>query len=228
MANTTLNNIFLVGGDEFGEKCVEMDSWVLNRTKSPDPVVAIVPTAAAHESPDIAARNGSTHFQKIGAQTIECMILNKKDAHDQSLLAELSEADLIYFTGGNPQHLLETIKSTPAEKFLREASIKGTIVAGSSAGAMIMGSQMRFRRWVDALGICGNLTILPHHENSVPEVVVKDCSIQLNKGLNIIGIDGATGLFVSNGEAHVIGSGIVTKYARGKFHRYKCGEQFQM
>ena len=228
MANTTLNNIFLVGGDEFGEKCVGMDSWVLDKTKKSEPVVVIVPTAAAHESPDKAARNGSTHFQKIGARVIESMILNKKDAHDQSKLSKLNEADLIYFTGGNPQHLLETITGTPTEIMLREASKKGTVLAGSSAGAMVMGSQMRFQRWTDALGICENLTILPHHENSAPKTVIRDCSVQLSKGLNIVGIDVATGLFLSDGEAHVIGTGIVTKYDSKKFHRFQSGEKFQL
>ena len=91
-----------------------------------------------------------------------------------------------------------------------------------------MGSQMRFQRWTDALGICENLTILPHHENSAPETVIRDCSVQLSKGLNIVGIDAATGLFLSDGEAHVIGTGIVTKYDSKKFHRFQSGEKFQL
>ncbi|MCL0105313.1 Type 1 glutamine amidotransferase-like domain-containing protein [Dehalococcoidia bacterium] len=228
MSKTELNNIFLVGGDEFSEKCVSMDTWALNRTKNSKPVVAIVPTAAAHESPNRAAENGSIHFQKLGAETIETMILSRKDAHDQSRLSELDQADLIYFTGGNPQHLLETIRGTATEITLRAASAKGTILAGSSAGAMIMGSQMRYRRWIDSLGICENLTILPHHENSSPEVVIKDCSAELSKGLSIIGVDGATGVFISNGEAHVLGTGIVTKYSQRGFLKFKSGEQFQL
>ena len=228
MSKTVLNNIFLVGGDEFSEKCVPMDTWALTRTKSSKPVVAIVPTAAADESPNRAAKNGSTHFQKLGAETIETMILNRKDAHDQSRLSELNQANLIYFTGGNPQHLLDTIRDTPTEITLKKALVKGTILAGSSAGAMIMGSLMRYRRWIDSLGICENLAILPHHEKSSPEVVIKDCSSELGKGLRIIGVDGATGLFISNGEAHVLGAGIVTNYSQKGFLKFKSGEQFQL
>lgn len=228
MSKTVLNNIFLVGGDEFSEKCVPMDTWALTRTKSSKPVVAIVPTAAAHESPNRAAENGSIHFQKLGAETIETMILNRKDAHDQSRLSELNQANLIYFTGGNPQHLLDTIRDTPTEITLKKALVKGTILAGSSAGAMIMGSLMRYRRWIDSLGICENLAILPHHEKSSPEVVIKDCSSELGKGLRIIGVDGATGLFISNGEAYVLGAGIVTNYSQKGFLKFKSGEQFQL
>ena len=228
MSKTTLNNIFLVGGDEFSEKCVSMDTWVLNRTKSPRPMVAIVPTAAAHESPNRAAENGSIHFKKLGAETIEPMILSRKDAYDQAKLSELNQANLIYFTGGNPQHLLDTIRGTPTEIALKEALIKGTILAGSSAGAMIMGSLMRYRRWIDSLGIVENLAILPHHEKSSPEVVINDCSSELSKGLRIIGVDGATGLFISNSEAHVLGAGIVTKYSPKGFLKFKSGEQFQL
>ena len=228
MSKTVLNNIFLVGGDEFSEKCVPMDTWALTRTKSSKPVVAIVPTAAADESPNRAAKNGSIHFQKLGAETIETMILNRKDAHDQSRLSELNQANLIYFTGGNPQHLLDTIRDTPTEVTLKKALVKGTILAGSSAGAMIMGSLMRYRRWIDSLGICENLAILPHHEKSSPEVVIKDCSSELSKGLRIIGVDGATGLFISNGEAYVLGAGIVTNYSQKGFLKFKSGEQFQL
>ena len=205
-----------------------MDTWALTRTKSSKPVVAIVPTAAAHESPNRAAENGSIHFQKLGAETIETMILNRKDAHDQSRLSELNQANLIYFTGGNPQHLLDTIRDTPTEITLKKALVKGTILAGSSAGAMIMGSLMRYRRWIDSLGLCENLAILPHHEKSSPEVVIKDCSSELGKGLRIIGVDGATGLFISNGEAYVLGAGIVTNYSQKGFLKFKSGEQFQL
>ena len=205
-----------------------MDTWILSKTRSFEPTVAIVPTAAANESPDKAARNGSRHFQEMGAQTIESMILSREDAYDKNKLSELDRADLIYFTGGNPQHLLETISGTPAESALREASGKGSILAGSSAGAMVMGSTMRYQGWTESLAFFKNLTILPHHENSSPEATLTDCSQALRKGLTILGLDGATGVFISDHQAQVVGNGAVTKYFQEGFQIFDSGDRFPL
>jgi len=222
-----LNNIFLVGGGEFKKECTDMDTWVLDKTNSVDPLVAIVPTAASHESPHKAAENGCSHFEQIGAKTTVPMILNRLDAFNEYKLNQLSQADLIYFTGGNPQHLLDTITGTPIEAVLIQGLKNGVIVAGSSAGAMIMGSDMRYQGWRKSLGICDRLAVLPHHENSNPESVLKNFSNKLKSGLNMIGLSASTGVFIDNGKGKVLGNGIVTTYRLNEYNQFRSGEHFQ-
>ena len=59
--------IALVGGNEFRPDCEPMDRALLARLGS-TPKVVIVPTAAAHENPRLAADNGVHYFRRLGAQ----------------------------------------------------------------------------------------------------------------------------------------------------------------
>ena len=102
----------LVGGDEFRSGCEAMDAAILAATGSANPVVLIVPTAAAFENPARAADNGVRHFESLGAAASPLMVLNHNDAMDAGIAAEVEGADLVYLTGGNPAHLLETLQDS--------------------------------------------------------------------------------------------------------------------
>lgn len=162
-APTPLGGIALVGGDEFRPDCLPMDRDLLRRVGAPKPRVALVPTAAAHSGPRQAAENGVRYFTALGAQADAVMLLVREDARRTSLLAQLEAADVIYLTGGDPSYLLETLRGTAAEEVLRGAVHRGALVVGSSAGAMVLGAQMRSgRSWQPALGIAGPVAVLPH------------------------------------------------------------------
>ena len=103
------------------------------------------------------------------------MVLNATDANDEALIAAADEADVIYLTGGNPAHLLDTLAGSRLAAALRAALHRGAIVAGSSAGAMALGDRMRFRgEWSEALGLARGVAVLPHHERSDPERVAAE------------------------------------------------------
>ena len=164
-----IGRLALVGGDEFRSGCEAMDTAILAATSSANPVVLIVPTAAAFENPARAADNGVRHFESIGAAASPLMVLNHNDAMDAGIAAEVEGADLVYLTGGNPAHLLETLQ----DSLLLDSNTwsgwrHGGILAGSSAGAMVMGSWMRFREWRRTLGIASGIATLPHHETGRP------------------------------------------------------------
>ena len=59
--------IALIGGNEFRPDCEPMDRALLARLDAELKVV-ILPTAAAHENPRLAADNGVRYFRRLGAQ----------------------------------------------------------------------------------------------------------------------------------------------------------------
>ena len=153
--------IALVGGDEFGAGCEGMDRGILEATHVPHPTLLVIPTAAASENPSRAASNGVAYFSSLGANASPLMVLDAAHASDDQLLAPIDTADVIYLTGGNPAHLLETLSGSVLLNKIRQALDRGAILAGSSAGAMVMGSWVQFKGWRKALGIVPGVAVLP-------------------------------------------------------------------
>ena len=219
--------IALVGGDEFQPSCRTMDNELVNMTGIERPNALIIPTAAAAERPLLAAENGIRQFDMLGAKASSLMALNSADANEEGLTSAVDGADIIYLSGGNPAHLLEVLEGSLLLQRMLDALERGAILAGSSAGAMVMGGRMRFRQWRDALGIAPGVTVLPHHERSSKSQTSREVSVQTTEGLVVLGIDGATGC-VSDGDGwRVLGAGSVTVYGVGDWNVYRAGEYFE-
>ena len=212
-----MNNILLVGGGEFREECLAMDSYLLESLKKKHPRVAIIPTAAANQRPEKAAENGVRYFDSLGANANPILILNRDQAEDETYFSNIHEVDLIYLTGGDPKHLLETLYQTPFMATITESVSKGATLAGSSAGAMVLGSRMRFKQWMPAIGLISNTAVLPLHENSIPETVLSENQSELQSGIELIGIDSATGVFLGDNGVKIAGKGKAIFYSRSTY-----------
>jgi len=111
--------IALVGGDEFRAGCEEMDRIIM-RASGKDPAgVIIIPTAAV-TGPDKAANDGVTHFAALGAAASRLMVLDSAQANDPDFVAPVKNADVVYFTGGNPEHLLTTLRDSALLRLLTD------------------------------------------------------------------------------------------------------------
>ncbi len=221
--------IALVGGDEFRRYCVDMDRDILAATGKEQARVVVLPTAAVN-GPVKAAHDGVTHFSGLGGNGQPLMILEREQAQDPGMLERLAGADVIYFTGGNPNHLLETLQNSQLLATILKAVDDGAILAGSSAGAMVMGSVMRRPRadeWVTGLGIAEGICVLPHHERSNPDQVAEQIQERLSESLTILGIDAQTACLGSEGNWRVTGHGKVTVYRREGWQQFEAGETFK-
>ena len=212
-----MNNILLVGGGEFQEECLDMDSYLLKSLNKKHPRVAIIPTAAANQRPEMAAENGVRYFDSLEANANPIMILNRAHAEDENYCNDLHGVDLIYLTGGDPKHLLATLCQTSFMAAITEAVSEGATLAGSSAGAMVLGSRMKYRNWMRGIGLISNTAVLPHHENSVPETVSSENQSELLSGIEIIGIDSATGVLLEGNGVKIVGKGKATFYSRSTY-----------
>ena len=217
----------LVGGDEFRDGCERMDEAILQATGKRAPVVIIIPTAAASERPDLAARNGVRHFAALGADAHPLMALDRKDAMDANLASEIESADLVYLTGGNPAHLLETLSESALLDSIVAALERGAALAGSSAGAMVMGSWMRFREWRPALGVADGIATLPHHERADPDSTLRELGASAPGELDaVFGVDGRCGALSGPDGWTALGPGNVTVYRNNDWRKYGHGETF--
>ena len=217
----------LVGGEEFRSGCEDMDLEIM-RASGQDPArVLIIPTAAV-TGPAKAANDGVTHFNKLGADAAQLMVLEKSQADDAEFVQPSHGAGVVYFTGGSPDHLLATLQDSQLLRSILAAVDRGTVLAGSSAGAMVMGSLMRRPQgggWVEGLGIVPGVAVLPHHERSPdPAETSRQLQSQVPAGLTVLGIDARTGCLGQPGSWRVVGLGKVTVYRGSDWQAYSSGE----
>ena len=220
--------ILLVGGDEFRPACATMDRDLLALTGRPQPRVAIIPTAAALENPQRAADNGVRHFAELGAAAYSINATQRQDAESAGVAAQAAGADVIYFTGGSPEHLRSALVDSALLAAVVVANDGGAIWAGSSAGAMVLGEAMR-RPAAGApvapgLGILPGIMVLPHHERSDPEATAAQLAGVIAADLIAVGIDGATGILLEPEGATALGAGSVILYRAGGWERYAAGD----
>jgi cyanophycinase len=205
-----------------------MDRHVLEATGEASPRVAIVPTAAAFENPGLAANNGVRHFTGLGASAFGADVVRLEDAENPRVVAQLDGAHVIYFTGGSPEHLHSALAGSLLFDAVKSACDAGAIWAGSSAGAMVLGSVMRRPSAgapvSPALDVVPNVMVLPHHERSDPNAVAEQLSGSATFGLTVLGIDGGSGVLLDPDGATALGSGNITVYQSGRWRRYSAGE----
>jgi len=203
--------IVLMGGNEFRPECEAMDRSVLDRIGI-NPRVVILPTAAAHENPELAAENGVRHFSRLGARAEAAMVVDSATARERKWLGLIQNADLIYVAGGDPAHLLVTLRHSATWEAALEVWKGGRTLAGSSAGAMVLGGQMWTpgKGWQEGLGLLPRLAIIPHHARLANVWNARSMFSSLAKGVTLIGIDEVTALLGPPWE--VIGPGKIAVY----------------
>jgi len=182
-----------VGGAEWQDGCT-FDGDLLAASGGSD--VLVLPTAAAYEHPDRAVETARGWFAGFGGTVRPLPVLARADAMDEGTAATVRDAGFVYLSGGSPLHLRSVLKETPVWDALVAAWEDGTVVAGSSAGAMALCDPMvdpRGGAFTLGLGLLAQVAIIPHH-NTWSEEKAKRTITLAPKGLPIVGIDERTAL----------------------------------
>jgi cyanophycinase len=157
----------LVGGGEWTDGC-DFDAELLASSGGSE--VTVLPTAAAFERPDKAVEHATAWFAGLGGTVTGLHVLQRGDALDPANVDAVRAARFLYLSGGSPLHLRSVLKETPLWAALAEAFADGAVVAGSSAGAMVLCDPMvdpRGGAFTVGLGLVANLAVLPHAETDV-------------------------------------------------------------
>jgi cyanophycinase len=232
--------IALVGSGEFTTAMDEVDRALLVATGRDRPRVAIVPAASWPDGETVFMRwaaMGEAHFAALGAEPVPVLIRDRAGADDPEAAAAIAGADLIYMSGGKPGHLLEVLRDSAAGASLREAHARGAVIAGCSAGAMVLGGyQIRIggRRffqlpvsWEDAMGFVPSIVVMPHYD-AIPETLIAPLAMAAPEGAFVVGIDEDTALVGRDGTWQVQGRGRVTVWRGTRRERHRTGSRLTL
>lgn len=226
--------LLLEGGAEFGGQMSEPDRRAIALAGGNNAQIAIIPTAAAPDNNyRRAGNNGVNWFQSLGATNVAWLpLIDTASANDASIAGALANSRLLYMLGGFTSYLGETLKGSACFSAMLKAYDQGAVIAGSSAGAMVMCqyySDPRKGQVVEGLGLVPNSCVLPHH-NTFGKRWAPRLSEEL-PGAVLLGIDECTGM-LNDGDAgrkrgwRVYGQGSVTLYRGGHATTYRAGETF--
>jgi cyanophycinase-like exopeptidase len=119
---------------------------------------------------------------------------------------------------------------------LHHAHDRGAILAGCSAGAMVLaGTAFDFRlrlmpwllRWRPALGFVPGASVIPHYD-AWPEPFSALIALQAPRGSVVLGIDEDTAALGHDGAWQVHGKSRVTVWRGHRRERYRAGEIFRI
>ena len=228
--------IALVGAGEYLPVMDNVDRHLLASVHSNGrlPDVVCMPTVAGQEGDESVGRwlrMGEEHFKALGAQVHALPIIDRATADDPQFEPILESADLIYFSGGNPLYLYETMNGSRAWAAAQKAWARGAVYAGCSAGAMILAKRLpNFRRiglgTVDGFGIMPADYVMPHFNNAGP---FKAFVNLLRRGMKdseyMLGIDENTALVGQlGGQWQVLGESQVYLLTRKQTKKFTAGE----
>jgi cyanophycinase len=209
-------HLALVGGGEWRPGCT-FDAELLADSGAGE--VVVLPTAAAYEHPDRAVQAATRWFSGLGASVRGLDVLQRRDALDPDAAAVVAGARFVYLSGGSPLHLRSVLKETPVWEALVSAWEEGAVVAGSSAGAMVLCDPMvdpRGGAYTVGLGLIENLAFLPHAGPGVADTHRRSFELA-GEGLVLAAVAEETALLRDPGGAWRIGGGgSVTVFVDGQ------------
>ena len=231
--------VALVGAGEFLPEMAEFDAGLLAATGRVRPRVAILPTASYPDGEEVFTRwatMGVTHFGGLGAEVEPVLVRDRAAADDPAAAQAIGEADLIYLSGGKPGYLIGVLDGSSVGRALADAHERGAVLAGCSAGAMVLaGHAFDFRlrlapwplRWRPGLGFVADASVIPHYD-AWPEPLSALIALQAPRGSHVLGIDEQTAVVGRDGAWQVHGRSRVTVWQGRRRDRYRAGEIFRL
>ena len=212
-------SIALVGSGEFLPIMADFEkSLIVNGINNgKKPIYVQIPTAAGQESPDRLK-----YWEELGKRQAELLqieqrflpIFNRADAEKEEFAEQIKDAALIYMSGGDPHYLANSLIDTPVWNAIYTNWQTGASLAGCSAGAMAMCTEIpnfRFtkREPTRGLNILPNLRVIPHFDKFFRWIPDSAAKVLMHAPTNsiLLGIDELTALVRRSNETHWIVQG---------------------
>jgi len=223
--------LLLEGGGEFGGQMAEPDLKAIELAGGFDAPISILPAAAAPDGNHRrAGQNGLRWFRRLGASQVAVLpLVDRVSADLPEVVQALRSSRLIYLLGGFPGHLCQSLAGSQSWGAILSAYRAGAVIAGSSAGAMVL-CQHFYDPYEDqvkeGLNLLPDVCVLPHHNAFGRRWAEK------LKGLlpldTLLGIDEQTGMIHHRGQDlwTVHGKGGVTIYHREEIRFIPSGTTF--
>ena len=227
-----MGTILLAGGAEFGGDMAVPDRRALELAGGSSARVSIIPAAAAPDNNHRrAGENGVRWFRSLGATAVRALpLIDRASAEDPGVVRDLYQSTFIYIPGGYPRYLEQTLTGSVGWAAILEAYQNGAVVAGASAGAMVLCSHY-FDPDTDqvhqGLGLVPNTCFVPHH-NAFGHQWVPRLAALLPTIVTLIGVDEETAILsgTASEKWEVSGKGEATVYQASTTERYEDGSVF--
>jgi cyanophycinase len=154
-------------------------------------------------------------------------LVDRASANQPGIAEAIRAARLVYLLGGFTHYLGQTLADSLCLDAMRDAYQAGAVIAGSSAGAMVMCEQYynpETERFEAGLGFVPGACVIPHH-NTFGKGWAPKLAARL-PGVVLVGIDEQTGMIDDGpqGQWRVYGKGAVTLYRGGGSDVFFAGE----
>jgi len=117
-------------------------SHVVKESGGLDALIVVIPTASS--IPNEVGENYVNAFEKLGCTNIKVLKLTKREqAGDPKFLEWIKKANCVMFSGGDQSKIVDKIGGTKMHEILRQRYLhEDFVIAGTSAGAMAMSTEM--------------------------------------------------------------------------------------
>jgi cyanophycinase len=233
--SVNIGYILLAGGAEFSGRMAQPDRRAIELAGGFGASISIIPAAAAPDNNhQRAGRKGVNWFNNLGAVNVTALpLIDRKSADDPAVVEALHRSKMIYMLGGFPRHLAQSLAGSESWQAILAAHQSGAVIAGSSAGAMILCDHYYDpyeKNILRGLGLIPDACILPHHDT-----FGKNWALELAQrlaGVILIGIDEETGMLNDGptGQWQVYGDGTggVTLYKNDRKTHFASGRRFDL
>lgn len=225
--------VLLAGGAEFGG-CMQLpDRRAIDLAGGTEARVRIIPAAAAPDNNHWrAGNNGLKWFRKLGCSDVKVLpLIDRRSADEPDTVAELQRSNLIYLLGGFARHLASSLQDSLGWRAILDAYDSGAVVAGSSAGAMVLCGHYYdplARKVFQGLNFLPDTCFLPHHDTFgqawAPVLT------PLRPSVVLIGVDEETAILNDGpgGYWTVWGAGSATIYHASGTEFFRSGKTFAL
>ena len=197
--------IVLAGGGSFDN---EFFRRTLQLCETAHPAVIIFPQASQREE---AGSESSQVWTQAGAASTFVADFRSTQGWNATL-KHLSQANVIWFTGGSQLRLAAAIESAEFLQHIKARWREGAVIGGTSAGASIMGEIMPSgKELYPGFGICKKTIVDQHFTERNRQSRLRH-AVRVNHGYRGIGISESTAVFLHGRYAHTYGSGMVHVY----------------
>ncbi|OAB59133.1 cyanophycinase [Phormidium willei BDU 130791] len=222
MSHSPQTTILVIGGAEDKVHGREILQTFFNRSGGRDAQIAIIPSAS--REPAAIGNRYRDIFEDMGAKAVRILDIRERyQGEDPIWQNDLENCTGVFMTGGDQLRLCSLLADTPLmEKILVQVQRGEIVLAGTSAGAAVMGYHMIAgggsgespnRSLVDmttGLGIIPQVIVDQHfhNRNRMARLI---SAISANPDRIGVGIDEDTcALFEGDGLIQVLGKGTVT------------------
>lgn len=246
--NSAVGALAMVGSGEYLPIMQKLEGALLQQglSRGKKNIYLQIPTAAGRESANRLSfweEIGRAQADRLGAEPLFLPIFNRDDALNLEYAAQVADAGLIYLSGGDPGYLATTLIRTPVWEAIVRNWQEGGSLAGCSAGAMAMASDIpNFRKMkaegAPGLGLIPHIRVIPHYNKFfgwVPDAAAK-LLLKAPEGVALIGIDEGTALVTGLDDGATYESGIWEVYGvagvhllqGAPAHRYEAGARITL